>query len=421
MCRVNAVFTIAAKNYLPYARTLGDSLKSYHPGTEFYVLLSDENEGQIEMQKEKYNIIEFKSIRPDVYKDMAFKYDILEFSTAVKPFFIEYLFKKYNYEKVIYFDPDIALFNTLDSIFDSLDNHFMILTPHLLRMSKPGEGAIPEEIILFVGTYNLGFIALKNGEETQLVLEWWKERLVNQCYADRLDALHVDQKWMELIPAFFDSGVLVSRHPGYNVSHSNMHERSLTERNGLYHVDGVPLIFFHYTGFDPRTPETITNPYRQRKFTLANKPEYRGIFLPYAQRLKENGMEDARGLSYAYGRFADGTNIYSFQRRFYRRLCEQGYLFGDPFATGAGSFYELLEANRMLIADKKPGFREPAKKDFTNIDGKLSLIWKLLGLFARLAGAKRYSLFMRLLLKLAKPEEHVRVLTKGLGRLHSAS
>ena len=39
---MNAICTICAKNYLAHAKTLGDSIRKFHPEVEFYILLSDE-------------------------------------------------------------------------------------------------------------------------------------------------------------------------------------------------------------------------------------------------------------------------------------------------------------------------------------------------------------------------------------------
>lgn len=339
---MNAVFTIVAKNYLPQARVLGDSIKRIHPDLPFHILLSDEAAGVIDLSKEKYPAIEVKDIGISSYRDMAFKYMLVEFATAVKPFFFDYLFKKFNYDKIIYFDPDICIYNSLESIFNSLDHNFIVLTPHITKLQIEEDGSSAESSFLFVGACNLGFVAFNNSTNAQDVIEWWKVRLRNQGYADFFDALHVDQKWMDLIPCFFDEGVLIERNAGYNVSAWNLHERNLSVRDGKYWIDGQPLVFFHFAGFNESDPDSITGPHKQTKFNLHSKPEYREIFRSYGEQLKVNQTELT---DYTYSCFANGVDIFRFQRRLYRRLTQSGFVYENPFSTEKGSFYDLLNKN----------------------------------------------------------------------------
>ena len=89
----NIIFTIAAKNYLASAITLGESVMSSGTDAEFIIILADE--WLEESVKEiRFPIIEAKDLGISSFEDMAFKYDIVEFSTSIKPFAIQYLFDK---------------------------------------------------------------------------------------------------------------------------------------------------------------------------------------------------------------------------------------------------------------------------------------------------------------------------------------
>lgn len=400
---MNAVFTIVAKNYLAHANTLGDSLRASNPDLAFHVILADEAEGVLDTSAQRYPTLEARSVRIDGYLDMAFKYDLVEFATAIKPFVFEYLFNTYHYERVIYLDPDILVYSSVAPILDALDENFMVLTPHLTKLSHSDKGAISEETILFVGTFNLGFVAFRDSEPARSVVAWWSERLRSKGYADRMDALHVDQKWMDLVPGFFDNGVCVSRHPGLNVSHWNMHERELSVGPNGYRLDDRPLVFFHYSGFDPRYPGAITGPHKQSVITLEQKPEYRELFADYARRLTAN-RSDAAGAAYSYGAFSNGTRIFSFQRRLYRKLTENGYRFADPFAITAGSFYDLLRQNRLLIQGGDPG-GEFSQRNVANAPRKLRMLKRGLLMLKKLIGIRYYHLLMRTMAVVARPEE----------------
>jgi hypothetical protein len=402
---MDAVFTIVAKNYLAHARTLGDSLKQLYPELPFYVVLADDTEGQLDIRTEPYTTVGASELGIEGYREMAFKYDLVEFATAIKPSVFEYLFARRPYDRIIYFDPDIFVYDRLDPIFDALRENFMVLTPHMTKIGLSGGGAISEETILFVGTYNLGFVAFRRDERSFEVIRWWRDRLRRQGYADRLDALHVDQKWMDLIPAFFDEGVRISRHPGLNVAHWNMHERELVYRAGRYYLDGEPLVFLHYSGFDPRRPDSITGEHKQSLVTLDNMPEYRPLFTEYAKHLASNTTASA-SLGYSFGKFSNGVRIYSFQRRLFRRLLQEGVTFGDPFATTPGSFYDMLRRHRLLLTGSAAG-GEFNQRNVANAGRKLKLLRGALLLLKKVVGIKYYHLLMRTLAVLSRPEEQI--------------
>ena len=407
-----SVFTIAAKNYLAQAMTLGDSLKLIHPEIDFHIILADEAQGMLNLDKAKHHIIEAKNIDIKDFKDMAFKYDVLEFSCAIKPFCLEYLFTNYHYDKVLYLDPDVYVYDYLFSIFGLLDNHFLILTPHLTKPNLYDDGSTPENIFLFCGVYNLGFAGFSRHSQMDNFLNWWKMRMRDKAFVDKLDAFHVDQKWMDLVPSMYGHDVFISRYPGYNAAHWNMHERELTTEDGKYFMDGKPLIFYHFSSFDPKNPQSIAQ--RQTRFNLSNKSEYRGVYESYAEKVIRNQFDFFSSSTYAYSNFDDGTNILSFYRRLYRTLVEdQKYssFISNPFLVSGGSFYELLRENGVLIYEKsKSG--EYTKSDFRKSDRFVKWFLSGLGLLKRFLGFKYYHLLMRQFHKYSRSEEQIFLIRK---------
>jgi hypothetical protein len=61
------------------------------------------------------------------------KYNVLELCTAVKPYLLKYLFEKYDAEKILYLDPDIVVYHTLDTVLELLERCTAILTPHIVE------------------------------------------------------------------------------------------------------------------------------------------------------------------------------------------------------------------------------------------------------------------------------------------------
>jgi hypothetical protein len=398
---MNAVCTIVAKNYLSQALTLGDSLKKIHPDLPFHILLADETENLIDLSKEKYNIIEFKDIGVPFYKDMAFKYNVIEFCTATKPFFIDYLFKIYNYEKIIYFDPDIYVYNKLDSIFNQLDFNFVILTPHFVMPENEYSGGFSDEECLVVGICNLGFIAIKNCEKGRTVIDWWKSKLKDKCYSDKMTGLFVDQKWMNYLPALFDN-VLISRELGYNVAVWNLHERNVALINKEYYIidrhdesQKSSLVFFHFSGFNPNHPEIIHS--RQNRYHLSDFPELKILFVNYAKELLSNCFNEYKQLPYKYEKFDNGLIIIRLYQRIYRTLTqERDFNFEEPFSTKNGTFYTILKINNLIIKDKGGTYnRNNNKYSFPDLENKIKILDCVMRFIKSFLGIRLYSYLIR--------------------------
>ena len=400
---MDAAFTIVTKNYLPQARTLGDSIRGIHPDLPFLILLADETEGQIDLAKEIYPVVEARNIGISAYRDMAFKYDLVEFCTSIKPFCFEYLFANYGYKKIIYFDPDIYVYSRLDVILDLLNEHFVVLTPHLTQPDSAERGTKPDEDFLRCGVFNLGFIALNNSRKGRALLTWWKTKTANKGYADFADGLYVDQKWADLMPCFDDNGVCITRHPGLNVAHWNMHERRLSKDLDGYRVNDHALVFFHFSGFDPLNPDAVTRPHGKGPVSLQGRAAYQELFMAYRGRLLCN-QTDCIVLTYAYSKFDNQIPIFSFYRRLYRRLTESGFIYDDPFSTTPQSYYMTLRANRLLISGQRSG-GEYRKSDIPNAEGKLKKLTNIMLIIKKAVGIKRYHLLLRTLNTLSRPEE----------------
>ena len=406
---MKAAFTICAKNYLARAKTLGDSIRRLHPELPFHIFLVDTCDGFVDPAGERYGTIEVSAIDIPGFRKMALKYDLLELACSIKPYGFQHLFRRLGYDRVVYFDPDVYVYGSLDEVFSGLDGRSLVLTPHLTKLASSPESATPLRDCLFVGAYNLGFAAVRDCAQGSALLEWWCDRVADEGFADRIDALHVDQKWMDLVPGFLGDGVLVSRDPGLNAAQWNMHERQLTMTNGTYFMDDRPLVFFHHTSFDPHHPERLAQ--RQTKFTLENSPEYGPMVRSYAAELLANGYEECSTWPYTFASFANGVKIFHFQRRLFRKLLGERTVDSDPFSTGPDSFYALLEVNGLVVNERERS--EFVQADFRSSGALVRLLkWSLVQL-KRIVGIKRYYLLMRWLFNNTRPEDQVFQLRKG--------
>ncbi|MDI1323156.1 MAG: hypothetical protein PSV36_10435 [Algoriphagus sp.] len=235
-------------------------------------------------------ILPFDQLGFSVFEEMLLKYNIIEFNTSVKPFYIDFLWRKYGNENaIIYLDPDILLYRPLDHVFQGLKNDSVILTP--MFCEAPQETSLDELVALRHGMFNLGFIALKYSEESLRLVLWWKERLRTHCLIDKSRGIFVDQKWMDLAPLLFD-GVKILKHRGYNMAWWNFSERRLIDLGNEYAVNQNDqlLYFFHFSGFKPGS-SFITGRSGEPQFAYQARPELLRLGKEYEELLKANRFE----------------------------------------------------------------------------------------------------------------------------------
>jgi len=322
-----AACTIIAKNYLPMARVLANSWNSFHPGAPLYVLLLDSPAGYFSANDEAFLSVLVPEIGIHNVEAFLFKYSILEASTAVKPYFLRYLFRRYAIDKLLYLDPDILLFGPLDDLKNRLDRANILLTPHLLS-PLPNDGRRQtDHDILKSGTYNLGFLGLRNGIATQRLIQWWTGKVYHHCLVSLANNLFVDQRWMDLVPGMFD-GVDIIRAPGYNVAYWNLHERKVSVGETVT-VNGQPLHFFHFSGFDATRPSIVSK--HQDRFQMSDIGDTRKLYEKYRDLLIENGWEQVRGWKYDHNYFSNGVPIPESARRYYWSLGPDVQALGNPF------------------------------------------------------------------------------------------
>src|SRR5438270_12816585 len=102
-----AVCTIVAKNYLAQARVLMESVRLWNPDLLRIVILVDRIDGYFDPAKEPFDLILSEDLDIPGSRSFHFKYPVLELSTAVKPYALDFLFRRHKLDKLIYLDPDI--------------------------------------------------------------------------------------------------------------------------------------------------------------------------------------------------------------------------------------------------------------------------------------------------------------------------
>jgi hypothetical protein len=341
-----AVCSVISPNYRPYARVMMASARTHHPEWDRYVLVVG---GPADIgEQEPFETIAIDALSLPDLADLSFRYTTLELDTAVKPWLIEHLFGR-GYDRVVYLDPDVVVYSRLAEL-DRDDRPFITLTPHLTRPVED-EGHARERSILMAGVWNLGFIAVTRHPQLDAFLGWFKGRLERECVVEPERGLFVEQKWVDLVPGLFDR-VVPLRHEGYNVAYWNLRQRPVKrDDGGAFFVNGQPLRFFHFSGFDPSLPSIVSRHDVSQKVAASGDAAL--LFDRYKTAVKASGYDALRNARYAYGAFSDGSRVVDAARVAYRRSPRLQ-------AEGGGNPFEHPELFRG-IKDPKPTLLARAK------------------------------------------------------------
>jgi glycosyltransferase involved in cell wall biosynthesis len=340
LLRAVDVCTIIAKNYVAYARVLARSFARHHRDGRFWTLIIDDFSGRIDPAQEPFRVLTPADIGCEPFMSMAIRYSVLELSTAVKPWLLRHLMSETG-APITYLDPDIKIYGSLAHLDELAAAHGVVLTPHN-STPIPADGRMPSQVdIMIAGAFNLGYVSVAPSAGVDRLLDWWADRLRRDCRVDPRWGYFVDQRWFDLAPGFL-ADVAIVRDPEYNVAYWNLHGRELEHRNGQYLVDGRPLSFFHFSGFDSKRP-LILSRYQDRIDVLADAVLER-ILAEYATEVTNEGHKTSSKWPYTYDALGDGTRLDDTVRTLFDEFAaERQNATPSPFTLeGAGAFMNWL-------------------------------------------------------------------------------
>lgn len=327
-----AYCTIASANYLGKVQALLQSLEKVEPNREVFVLLCEAPSVCEQLSAETgVRFLSPEDVCSD-WKQMAFYYNVLEFNTALKPFLLSKLLGR-GFRGVVYFDPDIEVYEDLGPIREAMARHDIVLTPHVC-VPIPNDGFKPNMAdCIRAGQFNLGFVGVSNTEQGRAALAWWQSVCIDRCLFDPSHRYFVDQFWAAAFPSLVDRCGAI-RHPGCNVAYWNIFQRELTQIGGRWKVDGQPLLFFHFSGLDADDVTAVSR-YQNRVIAPVGGDLHRLLsgYLSTCARMTWNKFTN---VPYSFSRYSDGTPISARDRRAYLYLSyEDRNELEDPFSQKA--------------------------------------------------------------------------------------
>ena len=311
------------------------SVRRFHPDVQRFIVLADAYRDLSDVDTAA-ELVFCDDIGIQLISNMKLWYSVIELNTAIKPFVFCHLFDRFGFEKVVYLDPDILLFGPLTEVFDGLEEHNIVLIPHIMQPLHDGKEP-SDHSIMKSGVYNLGFLGVRSDRDARALIDWWSARCYLHCRVDVPANMFTDQRWMDLAPVFVPDP-LILRHPGYDVAYWNLSHRDMRRRkDGTWLVNGQPLVFFHFSGIDPEDPSVFSR--HQNRFTMDTLGPAAELCELYRRQVLANGWIKYARLRYGFAAFPDGRPIEYAMRHWLFHAVDSGDLDPQsPIAVGSDFF-----------------------------------------------------------------------------------
>ncbi len=276
----NNFCTVLNLGYLTRGLVLYHSLARVCPEFRLYVACMDSDSASLlkRLQLPSLTVIEGEQLEaydPELAAAKSTR-GIGDYCKTAKPTLCLYLLEQVpEAELITFLDADLMFFNDPGPMFDELGDASIMLMP-MRRGPKRRE----EKDKRF-GPYNSGTVGFRRAEPGPAALRWWRDRCLEWSPGDHP---LLDQPFVSDWPERFEA-VHVVEHIGCGVAPWNVFQYRVESENGAPLVDGVPVIFYHYTMF---TPFHSVNSFHRtrflappRRFTIGALPLFWQMGAPY--------------------------------------------------------------------------------------------------------------------------------------------
>lgn len=333
------IFTAAAFNYFPKARLLARGVREHLPDAHLCMALSDVRPEGFDITKYGFDsVIAADDLGGDIpnLESWIFRHDVMELSTAIKPFVLNRLLALPDCAAVLFLDPDCYMFGNPGGLLKHFENNSILITPHQTKAEIDDRMMFREINHLRFGIYNLGFLGVKNDDEGRRFALWWQKRLSKYCLIDLHRGLFTDQRWIDHVPVFFNR-VRILRDSTYNVACWNFRDRHIQgDPPQSLTADGLPICFFHFAG-------TSGGFQKYMNWWGHDKEVLRNLFDWYLEATKALDNDPLFTRKPPYDYYANGEHIEFLHRIVYRE--EQGVeeRFTRPYSeVGQNSFFAYV-------------------------------------------------------------------------------
>jgi hypothetical protein len=268
-------------NYLSRGLALYHSLQRHAPGAQLWVLCLSEACHRILTLLNLPDVVavkleDFEAADPEVAATRGNRSTIEYFFTCTPAWMLFVLRREPGAEWVTYLDGDLYFFRSPEAIYDEVRDASVAITPHrytpkLAKLRK-------------YGTYNVGWVGVRNDPDGIAVIGWWREKCIEWC-CDYVDgARFADQGYLDSFSSL-STRVKAIDNVGANLAPWNIGNYRIDFRDNRITIDsGSPLIFFHFQGLKKGMRWFIFNHHRAHRAPFSRGVRSQ-IYKPYVDEL----------------------------------------------------------------------------------------------------------------------------------------
>jgi hypothetical protein len=275
------------QRYIARAHVMLRSLRRHDPAAEIFALCFDEPAQRLtaELGDSRLSIVSPQELY-DLDPALAACRDrgASAFRATHKPALALYaLRKRPDLGAVAHIDADAYFFSTPEPLFAEIGEAPIALSPHRFVFNQQRNE--------WVGRFNAGFIYWKNDVAGRRCLIEYRVDCIDWCAPESMpDGRFMNQGYLTRWPQRYP-GVHIIRHPGVNLAPWNIAGHSIDAARGIT-VDGVPLIFFHFSGLVADDRGRWRTGYTE--FGTNLKIARRAIYAPYLEEVERAEQRIAR-------------------------------------------------------------------------------------------------------------------------------
>lgn len=273
------------RNYLSRGLVLYDSLKEFCKNFKLFILCLD-NESK-----------EYFQNRPDSFPEVTIiflseieSFDVelnrikesrsrIEYYFTISPCLPLYILKQYNLPHICTVDADILFLDSPKPLFNYLDNHSIVITPH--KFSKEIESSIK------YGRFNVSFQIFKNDTTGLNCLERWRKLCLEWCgdYYDEVNNRFADQKYLDEWPSLYGINLKILDDNICGIAPWNLNNYKIINEGKHFFSNGEKMVFYHFHHFKIFSHLWAANGFKI--YQVKCQKAIDNLYLLYWEKLKE--------------------------------------------------------------------------------------------------------------------------------------
>jgi hypothetical protein len=276
-------------NYLSRGLALYHSLQRHAPGSRLWVLCLSEACYQALAALDLPDLVprrlaDFEAADPEVAATRPDR-SLLEYYFTCSPAWMLFVLKnEADAEWVTYLDGDLFFFAPPEPIYGELQEAAVAIIPH----RYPAKLAKLQKF----GTYNVGWVGVRNDPDGIAVIKWWREKCIEWCHDYADGGRFADQGYLDWFSSR-SSRVKVITNIGANLAPWNISNYLVEFQDGKVWIDRThPLIFFHFQGVKKGLGWFVFNSHRFYRAPFSQDVRNR-VYKPYINQMLE--IEEAIG------------------------------------------------------------------------------------------------------------------------------